>query len=226
MKRLVPASRAAASRASVPSVRSRLVSAKVRSSFLEKPRPASAVAWWMIASGLISRMARRTAPGSSRSSATGCAPSTRTRSALPGDLNVPITSCPRAVSWGTSREPIAPLAPMTMTRMILTPCHCGAVSCASCASPGRHPAARRCDLVRGDAFAQPAADALDGLVSLGKKPGEGVPAMRHLVPHLQRDLDAGGAGPGGQPGGVVEEDLGVADVDEDRRQAPQVGVDR
>ena len=50
--------------------------------------------------------------------------------------------------------------------------------------------------------------------------------MRHLVPHLERDLDAGGAGPGGEPGGVVEEDLGVTDMDEDRRKSLQIRVDR
>jgi hypothetical protein len=73
---------------------------------------------------------------------------------------------------------------------------------------------------------QPAADALDGPVGFGEKAGEGVPAVRHLVPDLERNVDAGGARPGGEPGGVVEEDLGVADVNEDGRKPLQIGVDR
>jgi len=43
---------------------------------------------------------------------------------------------------------------------------------------------------------------------------------------VERDLDAGGAGPGGEPGGVVEEDLGVTDMEEDRRKSLQIRVDR
>ena len=51
--RRTPASRAAARSASVPSVRSWLVCAKLRSRSLEKVTFASAVAWWTIASGLL-----------------------------------------------------------------------------------------------------------------------------------------------------------------------------
>src|SRR5918999_6237647 len=72
----------------------------------------------MIASGSASRTALRTAPGSSRSSTTGTAPSARTRSPCPGDRNVPSTSGPRSLNWGTSRLPIAPLAPATKTRIM------------------------------------------------------------------------------------------------------------
>src|SRR5918992_4998388 len=72
----------------------------------------------MIASGSASRTALRTAPGSSRSSTTGSAPSARTRSPCPGDRNVPSTSWPRSISRGTSRLPIAPLAPATKTRIM------------------------------------------------------------------------------------------------------------
>ena len=39
------------------------------------------------------------------------------RPALAGEWQLAVTSCPRARSWGTSRVPIAPLAPMTRTRM-------------------------------------------------------------------------------------------------------------
>ena len=81
-------------------------------------------------------------------------------------------------------------------------------------------------LAGGETFLQPAADALDGLIGFGEEPGEGVPAMWHVVPDLEGDVDTRGAGPGGKPGGVVEEYLGVADVDEDRREITQIGVDR
>jgi hypothetical protein len=40
------------------------------------------------------------------------------RSAVPHDLEVPITSCPRSISCGTSRVPIAPLAPATNTFIV------------------------------------------------------------------------------------------------------------
>jgi hypothetical protein len=96
--RRTPASRAAASSASVPSVRSRLVRAKLRSRLLPKRTVARAVAWWMIASGSARRTASRTARASSRSSATGCAPSACARWSFPGDLKVPITSCPWSMS--------------------------------------------------------------------------------------------------------------------------------
>jgi hypothetical protein len=47
--------------------------------------------------------------------------------------------------------------------------------------------------------------------------------MWHVVPHLECHVDARCAG--GQPGGVVEEDRGVTDVDEDRRKASEIGDD-
>src|SRR5205823_6069997 len=62
--------------------------------------------------------AARTAAGSSRSSTTGSAPSARSCWALPGVWTVPVTSWPWATRWGTSRAPIAPLAPATKTRTL------------------------------------------------------------------------------------------------------------
>jgi hypothetical protein len=47
----------------VPSVRSRLVGARLRSRFLEKRTSARGVAWWAIASGLVSRTALRSQAG-------------------------------------------------------------------------------------------------------------------------------------------------------------------
>ena len=96
--RRTPASRAAASSASVPSVRIRFVSPKLRSRFRENRTFASAVASWTIASGSAPSTALRTARASSRSRATGFAPSARTRAALDGDMNVPITSCPASIN--------------------------------------------------------------------------------------------------------------------------------
>src|SRR3989440_9753088 len=120
MKRRTPASRAASSSASVPSVRRRLVWWKLRSKCLKSLRPVRAVAWWMMASGFASSTASPTAPRSSRSSAAGSAPSAWRRSARSSDRVVPITSCPRSTSFGTSRVPIAPVAPATNTRMVLS----------------------------------------------------------------------------------------------------------
>ena len=44
------------------------------------------------------------------------APKARSRSSFWGDVKVPITAWPRSINWGTSRVPIAPLAPATKTR--------------------------------------------------------------------------------------------------------------
>ena len=117
---LTPASRAAATSVSVPSVRSRLVCTKELSRFFENCTSARAVASWTIASGSASRTALRTAPPSSRSSTIGSAPSARMRSDFSGEVEVPITSCPRSINWGTSRVPIAPLAPTTKTLIVIS----------------------------------------------------------------------------------------------------------
>jgi hypothetical protein len=37
---------------------------------------------------------------------------------LTDERALPITSWPRSISWGTSRRPIAPLAPTTMTFIV------------------------------------------------------------------------------------------------------------
>ena len=46
-------------------------------------------------------------------------PERSTRAAFAGDLEVPMTSWPRSIGWGTSRVPMAPLAPTTKTLMVL-----------------------------------------------------------------------------------------------------------
>ena len=78
--RSTPASRAAASRWSVPSVRRRLVSANERSNLRRSRSPPSAVIWWTIASGRASATAARTPSRSSPSTTTGSAPSSRSMS--------------------------------------------------------------------------------------------------------------------------------------------------
>src|SRR4051794_15615611 len=73
----------------------------------------------MIASGSLSRTALRTAAASSASSTTGWTLDARSLSALSGERVVPITSCPRATSCGTSRLPIAPVAPARKTLIVI-----------------------------------------------------------------------------------------------------------
>src|SRR6266511_3522309 len=77
----------------------------------------------MIASGRAAATASRTACGSRTSSTIGSAPSRRSRSAFSAEREVPTTSCPRSTSCGTSRVPIAPVAPATKT-LIVSPFVC------------------------------------------------------------------------------------------------------
>ncbi|WP_332309094.1 hypothetical protein [Candidatus Burkholderia verschuerenii] len=47
--------------------------------------------------------------------------------------------------------------------------------------------------------------------------------MRHLPPDLQIDFDAGGARSLGEARRIVEQDFGVADLNQKRRQAREIG---
>jgi hypothetical protein len=85
-------------RLSVPSVLRRFVPAKLSSKCLRSFFPASAVASWTIASGIVSATTSRVAPGSSTSRIIGVAPSARSRSALDVERDVPTTSWPRSTS--------------------------------------------------------------------------------------------------------------------------------
>src|SRR5579883_997772 len=71
----------------------------------------------MIASGRVAATALFTAAASRTSRTTPSAPSAGRRFALSADREVPMTSCPAARNCGSRREPIAPVAPMTRTRM-------------------------------------------------------------------------------------------------------------
>ena len=50
----------------------------------------------------------------------GCAPRAVSRLAFSSERDVPITSWPRSSSWGTRREPRAPVAPATKTLMVFS----------------------------------------------------------------------------------------------------------
>ena len=92
MTRRVPARFAAASRLSVPRVRSSLVAANTLSGLRRLRRPASAVIWCTITSGAAARTAAITASRSSPSTITGSAPASRNRATFPGVLVVAVTS--------------------------------------------------------------------------------------------------------------------------------------
>jgi len=47
-----------------------------------------------------------------------CTPSARNQSALAVERTLATSSCPRSLSWGTSRCPIAPVAPVMKMRMM------------------------------------------------------------------------------------------------------------
>src|SRR6516165_7764868 len=60
----------------------------------------------------------------------------------------------------------------------------------------------------------------------GKRRMEQVPDMDHLGPDLEADADIRGPGGPGEAQRVVEQGLGGPDLDEERREAPEVGIDR
>ena len=50
--------------------------------------------------------------------------------------------------------------------------------------------------------------------------------MDHAVPDLQLDIDAGGARLVGEHDGIIQHGFAVADLDQQRRQAREVGIER
>ena len=60
----------------------------------------------------------------------------------------------------------------------------------------------------------------------GKRRMEQVPDMDHLGPDLEADADIRSAGGPGEAQRVVEQGLGGPDLNEERREAPEVGIDR
>ena len=108
-KRRAPTARPAESRLSVPSVRSRLVTAKTRSRWRGSNGPASAVSWCTITSGFASLIAPPTASASSASATPAVRPcGARSRfSPRLGSSRRPRR--PLATSCGTSCLPSAPV---------------------------------------------------------------------------------------------------------------------
>ena len=92
MTRRVPARAAAASRLSVPRVRSSFVAANTWSTLRRLRMFASAVISWTITSGAAARTAAITASRSSPSTTTGSAPASRNCATLPGVRVVAVTS--------------------------------------------------------------------------------------------------------------------------------------
>jgi hypothetical protein len=119
-----PVASAAASRWSIPSVRSRLVMAPNRSGCLKSGLPAcakeSAVIWCTIASGRAAATAAPTDAASSPSITTPSGPNCFSKPSFAALVVVAVTWWPRATSWGISRRPMAPVPPATNTRMTIT----------------------------------------------------------------------------------------------------------
>jgi hypothetical protein len=120
-----PVASAAASKWSVPSLRSRLVMAKKRSAFLGLSLPACAteraVISFTITSGRAAATASPTNIASSPSITMPSAPSCSSSPNLAALVVVALTWCPRVTNCGTSRRPITPVPPATNTRMASRP---------------------------------------------------------------------------------------------------------
>ena len=70
------------------------------------------------------------------------------------------------------------------------------------------------------------ADSFDGLLTLGQEACEELPDVDHLGPNLKCYFNSGGACPMRGAGRVVEQDLVVADLDEQRRQPLKIRIKR
>ena len=69
------------------------------------------------------------------------------------------------------------------------------------------------------------ADLLDRLLGLGHISGVGLPDMPHAIPDFQCRVDAGLACTLRQADRVAQEDFTIANLNEQRRQAAQIGID-
>ena len=98
-------------------MRSRLVSAKSRSTRRALSRAGIAVSSWTTTSGSARATASATAAALSASATTGSAPAARRAASLPGVRVIAVTEWPASTSPATSGRPIAPLAPATKTLM-------------------------------------------------------------------------------------------------------------
>jgi len=69
-------------------------------------------------------------------------------------------------------------------------------------------------------------DSINCLLPFGQQFGEYVPHVDHFGPHFQGDIDARGFGTFCDTGRVIEQNFGVADVNQQRRQPAQIGIKR
>ena len=112
----------AASRFAVPSVRSRLVTAKYRSNLrMLAPIVDSAVAWYTTTSGRAAMSADSVAAASRTSMTSGSAPAAVSPPAFETVVVVAVTSWPAPTSIGSSCRPTTPVAPMTKIRISCAP---------------------------------------------------------------------------------------------------------
>ena len=66
----------------------------------------------------------------------------------------------------------------------------------------------------------------EGLPGFRKERCESLPDVRHVVPHFQRYIYPGLLGLFGKPERVVQQDFRAANLDQHRRQPPEVGIVR
>lgn len=80
--------------------------------------------------------------------------------------------------------------------------------------------------VLGQICADEAGGVAQGGAGLRQDRREDVPAMRQVGPGPQGRVDAGGFGPGDHTARIIQQDLAVAGLDQQRRQAGEVGIER
>ena len=104
----------------MPSVRSRLVTAKYRSNLrMSAPIVDSAVAWYTTTSGRAAIIADSVATASRTSMTSGSAPAAASPPAFEAVVVVAVTSWPAPTSIGSSCRPTTPVAPMTKIRILV-----------------------------------------------------------------------------------------------------------
>ena len=81
-------------------------------------------------------------------------------------------------------------------------------------------------MVRAEPLVDVGADPGDGVPGLRQQIGERVPHVEHVVPELERHVDAGRLRPLGEPLRVVEQQLARADLQQQRRQPGQIREQR
>jgi hypothetical protein len=119
MKAEAPATRAAATRFRVPSVRMRSLPASSVSALRGFIAAGRSVSWWMTTSGRAAPTASASRSASKTSVTAASAPIASIAGAFSADLVIAVTPWPLATSIGTSRLPITPVPPATKILMAL-----------------------------------------------------------------------------------------------------------